>query len=378
MSSNFRTFGATLYLENGLFFKGKGFGLEKIGIGEVVFNTSITGYQEIITDPSYAKQIITFTHPHIGNVGTNDEDSESNDTYASGIVIKNLSMIPSSWRSQKSLEQFCADNDCIGIANIDTRELTNILREHGSLRGCIVPDSLKAGIEADTLLKKFSGLAGLDLAKEVSTQSSYQWDEPVWNWSKKLPNDLHIVVMDYGVKRNILRLLRTHVGLVTVVNAETTFEEVMHLNPDGVFLSNGPGDPEPCTYAIKLIQLLLENNMPVFGICLGHQLLGLASGCKTYKMKFGHHGGNHPVKDLQKGTVMITSQNHGFAVDDSSVPSNIDITHLSLFDGTIQGIALKNHPAFSFQGHPEASPGPHDLLELFTQFRNLIKDAKKN
>lgn len=378
MSSNFRTFGATLYLENGLFFKGKGFGLEKIGIGEVVFNTSITGYQEIITDPSYAKQIITFTHPHIGNVGTNDEDCESNDIYASGIIIKNLSMIPSSWRSQKSLEQFCADNDCIGIANIDTRELTNILREHGSLRGCIVPDSLKAGNEVDTVLKKFSGLAGLDLAKEVSTKSSYQWDKPVWNWGQKLPNDLHIVVMDYGVKRNILRLLRTHVGLVTVLNAETTFEEVMQLNPDGVFLSNGPGDPEPCTYAIKLIQLLIENNMPVFGICLGHQLLGLASGCKTYKMKFGHHGGNHPVKDLQKGTVMITSQNHGFAVDDSSVPSNIDITHLSLFDGTIQGIALKNHPAFSFQGHPEASPGPHDLLELFTQFRNLIKDAKKN
>jgi carbamoyl-phosphate synthase small subunit len=360
------------------FFKGKGFGLEKIGIGEVVFNTSITGYQEIITDPSYAKQIITFTHPHIGNVGTNDEDCESNGIYASGIVIKNLSMIPSSWRSQKSLEQFCAENDCIGIANIDTRELTNILREHGSLRGCIVPDSHKAGNEVDTVLKKFSGLAGLDLAKEVSTQSSYEWDEPVWNWSQKLPNDLHIVVMDYGVKRNILRLLRTHVGLVTVVNAETSFEEVMQLNPDGVFLSNGPGDPEPCTYAIKLIQLLIENNMPVFGICLGHQLLGLASGCKTYKMKFGHHGGNHPVKDLQKGTVMITSQNHGFAVDDSSVPSNIDITHLSLFDGTIQGIALKNHPAFSFQGHPEASPGPHDLLELFTQFRNLIKDAKKN
>jgi carbamoyl-phosphate synthase small subunit len=378
MSSNFRTFGATLYLENGLFFKGKGFGLEKIGIGEVVFNTSITGYQEIITDPSYAKQIITFTHPHIGNVGTNDEDCESNGIYASGIIIKNLSMIPSSWRSQKSLEQFCADNDCIGIANIDTRELTNILREHGSLRGCIVPDSLKAGNEVDTVLKKFSGLAGLDLAKEVSTKSSYQWDKPVWNWGQKLPNDLHILVMDYGVKRNILRLLRTHVGLVTVVNAETTFEEVMQLNPDGVFLSNGPGDPEPCTYAIKLIQLLIENNMPVFGICLGHQLLGLASGCKTYKMKFGHHGGNHPVKDLQKGTVMITSQNHGFAVDDSSVPSNIDITHLSLFDGTIQGIALKNHPAFSFQGHPEASPGPHDLLELFTQFRNLIKDAKKN
>jgi len=378
MSSNFRTFGATLYLENGLFFKGKGFGLEKIGIGEVVFNTSITGYQEIITDPSYAKQIITFTHPHIGNVGMNDEDCESNGIYASGIVIKNLSMIPSSWRSQKSLEQFCAENDCIGIANIDTRELTNILRDHGSLRGCIVPDSHKAGNEVNTVLKKFTGLAGLDLAKEVSTQSSYQWDEPVWNWSEKLPNDLHIVVMDYGVKRNILRLLRTHVGLVTVVNAETTFEEVMDLNPDGVFLSNGPGDPEPCTYAIKLIQLLMENNMPVFGICLGHQLLGLASGCKTYKMKFGHHGGNHPVKDLQKGTVMITSQNHGFAVDDSSVPSNIDITHLSLFDGTIQGIALKNHPAFSFQGHPEASPGPHDLLELFTQFRNLIKDAKKN
>ena len=334
MSSNFRTFDATLYLENGLFFKGKGFGLEKISIGEVVFNTSITGYQEIITDPSYAKQIITFTHPHIGNVGTNDEDCESNGIYASGIVIKDLSMIPSSWRSQKSLEQFCADNGCIGIANIDTRELTNILREHGSLRGCIVPDFLKAGNEADTILEKFSGLAGLDLAKEVSTQSSYEWDEPVWNWSHKLPKDLHIVVMDYGVKRNILRLLRTHVGLVTVVNAETTFEEVMHLNPDGVFLSNGPGDPEPCTYAIKLIQLLLENNMPVFGICLGHQLLGLASGCKTYKMKFGHHGGNHPVKDLQKGTVMITSQNHGFAVDDSSVPSNIDITHLSLFDGT--------------------------------------------
>lgn len=378
MSFDSKTFDATLYLENGKYFKGRGFGSHKVGVGEVVFNTSITGYQEIITDPSYAKQIITFTHPHIGNVGTNDEDCESKGIYASGIVVKDLSKIPSSWRNKKPLEQFCKDNDCVGIANIDTRELANTIRDSGSLRGCIIPASLEAYNDSDTILKNFSGLAGLDLAREVSTKSTYVWNEPIWNCNQTLPHDLHVVVMDYGVKRNILKLLRTYVGLVTVVNAETPFLEVMKLNPDGVFLSNGPGDPEPCEYAIKLIRQLLDKNVPIFGICLGHQLLALASDCKTYKMKFGHHGGNHPVKDIYKDTVMITSQNHGFAVDNSSMPENVDITHISLFDNTIQGIALKHHPAFSFQGHPEASPGPHDLLKLFTQFRSLIQDAKKN
>lgn len=378
MSPSFETFGATLYLENGLYFKGNGFGKEKVGIGEVVFNTSITGYQEIITDPSYAKQIITFTHPHIGNVGTNLEDSESQGIYASGIVVKDLAYIPSSWRSKQSLDLFCKQNDCVGIANIDTRQLTNVLRSQGSLRGCIIPDSLRQKNQPDKIFSIFSGLAGLDLAKEVSTKSSYLWDEPVWRFEGELANDLNIVVIDFGVKRNILRLLRTYVGKVTVVNAQSTYEEVMNLNPDAVFLSNGPGDPEPCGYAISLIKQLIEKKLPLFGICLGHQLLGLASGCKTYKMKFGHHGGNHPVKDLMHGEVMITSQNHGFAIDNTSIPTDIEVTHISLFDQTIQGIALKTSPAFSFQGHPEASPGPHDLLTLFNQFRNLIKDAKKN
>ena len=273
---------------------------------------------------------------------------------------------------------FCKENDCVGIANIDTRELTNVLRSQGSLRGCIIPDSLRQKNQPEKIFSIFSGLAGLDLAKEVSTKLSYLWDEPVWGFKGELPNDLNIVVIDFGVKRNILRLLRTHIGKVKVVSAQSTYEEVMNLEPDAVFLSNGPGDPEPCGYAISLIKQLIEKKLPLFGICLGHQLLGLASGCKTYKMKFGHHGGNHPVKDLMHGEVMITSQNHGFAIDKTSVPTNIEVTHISLFDQTIQGIALKTAPAFSFQGHPEASPGPHDLLPLFTQFRNLIQDAKKN
>ena len=373
------SFPAILVLEDGTVIEGTGFGATKPSVGEIVFNTSMSGYQEIITDPSYAKQIIAFTHPHIGNTGINDEDNESDSIFASGIVIKDLPEHYSNWRASQSLESFLEAKNTIGISNIDTRALTAKLRDHGALKACIAPgdkDSISIAREA---LNKFSGLEGLDLAKEVSTQNAFSWDEGTWPNYQDVKNEKLIIAVDFGVKKNILRLLRKHAGKVEVVNAQISFDELMKLKPDGVFLSNGPGDPEPCDYAIKLIQQLLNINIPIFGICLGHQLLALSGGCKTYKMKFGHHGANHPVQDLTTKVVSITSQNHGFAVELSSLPKNIEPTHISLFDKSLQGIAFKDKPAFSFQGHPEASPGPHELEELFTKFNLMIEtNAKKN
>ena len=373
------SFPAILVLEDGSIIEGKGFGAKEPSVGEIVFNTSMSGYQEIITDPSYAKQIIAFTHPHIGNTGINDEDNESDSIFASGIVIKDLPEHYSNWRASQSLESFLEAKNTIGISNIDTRALTAKLRDHGALKACIAPgdkDSISIAREA---LNKFSGLEGLDLAKEVSTQNAFSWDEGTWPNYQDVKNEKLIIAVDFGVKKNILRLLRKHAGKVEVVNAQISFDELMKLKPDGVFLSNGPGDPEPCDYAIKLIQQLLNINIPIFGICLGHQLLALSGGCKTYKMKFGHHGANHPVQDLATKVVYITSQNHGFAVELSSLPENIEPTHISLFDKSLQGIAFKDKPAFSFQGHPEASPGPHELEELFTKFNLMIEtNAKKN
>jgi len=373
------SFPAILALEDGSILEGNGFGAKERSVGEIVFNTSMSGYQEIITDPSYAKQIIAFTHPHIGNTGINDEDNESDSIFASGIVIKDLPEHYSNWRASQSLESFLESKNTIGISNIDTRALTAKLRDCGALKACIAPGDKDSISIAREILSKFSGLEGLDLAKEVSTQNAFSWDEGTWPNYQEVKNEKLIVAVDFGVKKNILRLLRKHAGKVEVVNAQISFDELMKLKPDGVFLSNGPGDPEPCDYAIKLIRQLLNINMPIFGICLGHQLLALAGGCKTYKMKFGHHGANHPVQDLATKVVYITSQNHGFAVELSSLPLNIEPTHISLFDKSLQGIAFKDKPAFSFQGHPEASPGPHELEELFTKFYLMIEsNAKKN
>tara|TARA_Y100001970_G_scaffold29210_1_gene36067 strand:- start:2073 stop:3197 length:1125 start_codon:yes stop_codon:yes gene_type:complete len=373
------SFPAILVLEDGSITEGIGFGVKELSVGEIVFNTSMSGYQEIMTDPSYAKQIIAFTHPHIGNTGINDEDNESDSIHASGIVVKDLPDHFSNWRATQSLSSFLESKKTIGISNIDTRALTTRLRDHGSLKACIAPGDKGSLSIAREALKKFSGLEGLDLAKEVSAQNSFTWDEGTWPNYEDVKNEKLVVAIDFGVKKNILRLLRKHVGKVQVVNAEIGFDELMQFKPDGVFLSNGPGDPEPCIYAIELIQRLLDINMPIFGICLGHQLLALSGGCKTYKMKFGHHGANHPVQDIASKVVYITSQNHGFAVDFSSLPKNIEPTHISLFDQSLQGIAFKDKPAFSFQGHPEASPGPHELEELFIKFNLMIaKNAKKN
>ena len=373
------TFPAILVLEDGTVHKGLGFGSKVLSVGEIVFNTSMSGYQEIITDPSYAKQIIAFTHPHIGNTGTNPEDNESEHIFASGVVIKDLPKNFSNWRATESLASFLEAKEAIGIANIDTRQLTAKLRDHGSLKACIVPDSADALSLATKAINEFDGLEGLDLAKEVSTLQNYSWEESTWPNYQDVNTDRLIVAVDFGIKKNILRLLSKHVGQVQVVKAQISFEELIGLNPDGVFLSNGPGDPEPCEYAIELIQKLLEIDMPIFGICLGHQLLALSGGCKTYKMKFGHHGGNHPVQEIESKAVFITSQNHGFAVDAATLPENIKATHISLFDQSLQGIQFLDKPAFSFQGHPEASPGPHELEELFIKFKSLIQShAKKN
>ena len=373
------SFSAILLLEDGSLMEGIGFGAKETSVGEIVFNTSMLGYQEIITDPSYAKQIIAFTHPHIGNTGINDVDNESDSIFASGIVIKDLPNHYSNWRATQSLDSFLQSKETIGISNIDTRALTAKLRDHGALKACIAPSNQDSIEDAKKVLNQFNGLKGLDLAKEVSIKESFDWEEGTWPDYQEVKNEKLIVAIDFGVKKNILRLLRRHVGYVKVVNAEITFEDLMKLNPDGVFLSNGPGDPEPCSYAIELIKQLLKINIPIFGICLGHQLLALAGGCKTYKMKFGHHGGNHPVQDIASKIVYITSQNHGFAVESSSLPSNIAPTHISLFDQSLQGIAFRDKPAFSFQGHPEASPGPHELEELFIKFNLMIEDnAKKN
>ena len=363
---------ALLVLEDGTLFRGVSIGAEGISVGEVVFNTSISGYQEILTDPSYARQIVTLTYPHIGNVGVNDEDTESKGLFASGLIVKDVPFRASNFRSQKGLSDYLRENGTIGIAGIDTRKLTRILRDKGAQRGCLMAGPGIDETKALAAAKAFPGLQGMDLAKEVSTPTAYSWNEGSWVLGQGHgvgpTAKFHVVAYDFGVKHNILRLLADRGCRLTVVPAQTSAEDVLALNPDGIFLSNGPGDPEPCTYAIEAIKTFLEKSIPVFGICLGHQLLGLASGARTVKMKFGHHGANHPVQDLATSRVLITSQNHGFAVDEQSLPQNVKATHRSLFDGSLQGIELTDRPAFSFQGHPEASPGPHDVMPLFDKF----------
>ncbi len=367
---------AQLVLEDGSIFSGISIGAEGLSVGEVVFNTALTGYQEILSDPSYAQQIVTLTYQHIGNVGTTSEDDESRGVFASGLVIRDLPLLTSNWRSEKTLQQYLLDNNVVAIADIDTRKLTRILRDKGAQRGCIIAGENASIEQAKAAIDAFSGLKGLDLAKEVSTTEIYEWTENTWDLRHgHLPAQnltKHVVAYDFGIKRNILRLLANRGCRVTVVPAKTPAAAVLSLKPDGVFLSNGPGDPEPCTYAIEAIKTILSNKTPVFGICLGHQLLALASGAKTLKMKFGHHGGNHPVQEKSTGRVMISSQNHGFAVDESTLPSNLIATYHSLFDGSLQGIKRTDCPAFSFQGHPEASPGPHDVEALFDEFIALM------
>ena len=373
---------AILALQDGTVFHGTSIGAEGQTIGEVVFNTAMTGYQEILTDPSYCRQIVMLTYPHIGNTGTNSDDMESSKIHASGLIIRDSTMITSSWRSERSFREFLRQGKTVAIADIDTRKLTRIIREKGAQSGCI----MTGGSSAETAVehaRKFPGIAGMDLAKFVTTDAAYQWchgtsfGKPARIMSRRIA-PYHVVAYDFGVKRNILRLLSDLDCRMTVVPATTGADEVMDMMPDGVFLSNGPGDPEPCTYAINAIRTFLDSGMPLFGICLGHQLLGLAAGARTAKMKFGHHGANHPVQDLASGQVLITSQNHGFAVDEESLPENVEATHRSLFDGTLQGIRFKDRPAFSFQGHPEASPGPHDLLPLFERFIRLMDQQKKS
>jgi carbamoyl-phosphate synthase small subunit len=374
---------ALLVLEDGTQFHGRAIGATGSAVGEVVFNTSMTGYQEILTDPSYSRQIVTLTYPHIGNVGTNAADAESTQVHAQGLVIRDLPLIASNYRNEEGLSDYLTRNNIVAIADIDTRKLTRLLREKGAQNGCIIAGDALDAAEALAKAKAFPGLKGMDLAKEVTVAQPYSWQQGSWTLEGELPAEraaadlpFHVVAYDYGVKRNILRMLVDRGCRLTVVPAQTPAEEVLKLNPDGVFLSNGPGDPEPCDYAITAIKRLLETEIPIFGICLGHQLLALASGAKTVKMKLGHHGGNHPVKDHDNNTVMITAQNHGFAVDDSNLPANLRVTHTSLFDHTVQGIHRTDKAAFSFQGHPEASPGPHDAAPLFDHFIELIKASK--
>ncbi len=371
---------AALVLADGTAFRGRSIGARGAAVGEVVFNTAITGYQEILTDPSYCRQIVTLTYPHIGNTGTNDEDQESARTYAEGLVVRDLPRLHSNWRAQSDLATYLRNNKLVGIADIDTRKLTRILREKGAQNGCLVAGE----VDLDSALSKakaFPGLAGMDLAKVVTTKAPYEWSEGSWERGaghRRIDNPrFHVVAYDYGIKRNILRMIAERGARVTVVPAQMPARDVLKMNPDGVFLANGPGDPEPCDYAIESIGEILDaTKVPVFGICLGHQLMGLASGAKTLKMKFGHHGANHPVKDLDTGRVVITSQNHGFAVDPSSIKDNLRPTHVSLFDGSLQGLARVDRPAFCFQGHPEASPGPHDIGYLFDRFATLMAEAK--
>ena len=370
---------AVLVLADGTVFRGRSIGAHGAAVGEVVFNTAMTGYQEILTDPSYCRQIVTLTYPHIGNTGVNAEDAESRRVYAEGLVVRDVPRLLSSWRSQGDLTSYLKKNKVVGIAELDTRKLTRILREKGAQNGCLTTevDVEKALAKA----KAFPGLAGMDLAKVVTTGKPYEWTEGRWELGtgyRKLDNPrFHVVAYDYGIKHNILRLIAERGARVTVVPAQLPARDVLRMKPDGVFLANGPGDPEPCDYAIEAIGEILDaTKIPVFGICLGHQLMGLASGAKTLKMKFGHHGANHPVKDLDTGRVVITSQNHGFAVDPATVPSTLRPTHISLFDGSLQGLARTDRPAFCFQGHPEASPGPHDIGYLFDRFAKLMSDAK--
>ncbi|MGR4038681.1 glutamine-hydrolyzing carbamoyl-phosphate synthase small subunit [Pseudomonas sp. 910_21] len=368
---------AILALADGSIFRGEAIGADGQTVGEVVFNTAMTGYQEILTDPSYAQQIVTLTYPHIGNTGTTPEDAESDRVWSAGLVIRDLPLVASNWRNTLSLSDYLKANNVVAIAGIDTRRLTRILREKGAQNGCIMAGDNISEEAAIAAARGFPGLKGMDLAKVVSTKQSYEWRSTVWDLktdshatieAADLP--YHVVAYDYGVKLNILRMLVERGCRVTVVPAQTPASEVLALKPDGVFLSNGPGDPEPCDYAIKAIKEILETEIPVFGICLGHQLLALASGAKTLKMGHGHHGANHPVQDLDTGVVMITSQNHGFAVDEATLPGNVRAIHKSLFDGTLQGIERTDKSAFSFQGHPEASPGPNDVAPLFDRFIN--------
>jgi carbamoyl-phosphate synthase small subunit len=373
---------AVLVLADGTVFRGRSIGANGAAVGEVVFNTAMTGYQEILTDPSYCRQIVTLTYPHIGNTGVNAEDAESRRVYAEGLVVRDVPRLLSSWRSQGDLTSYLKKNKVVGIAELDTRKLTRILREKGAQNGCVMAGDVSTDV-ALSKAKAFPGLAGMDLAKVVTTDKPYEWTEGRWALGtgyRKLDNPrFHVVAYDYGIKHNILRLIAERSARITVVPASLPAKDVLKLRPDGVFLANGPGDPEPCDYAIEAIGEILDaTKIPVFGICLGHQLMGLASGARTLKMKFGHHGANHPVKDLDTGRVVITSQNHGFAVDPASIPATLRPTHVSLFDGSLQGLARTDRPAFCFPGHPEASPGPHDIGYLFDRFAKLMSDAKAN
>jgi carbamoyl-phosphate synthase small subunit len=372
---------ALLVLEDGSVFNGLAIGAAGFSVGEVVFNTSMTGYQEILTDPSYAEQIITLTYPHIGNTGTNSEDVESDNIWAKGLIIRDLPLISSSFRDEQSLTDYLKTNNIVAIAEIDTRRLTRILRDKGAQRGCIVTADALTQEQALAEAHSFAGLKGMDLAKVVSRKEKAAWIDGSWQLGEGYAKDMqnlpyHVVAYDFGAKNNILRMLVDRGCRLTLVPAETSADDVLALNPDGIFLSNGPGDPEPCTYAIDAIKVFLDKSIPIFGICLGHQLLALASGAKTQKMKFGHHGANHPVKDLARDVVMITSQNHGFAVDEASLPNTLKVTHVSLFDKSLQGIERTDKPAFSFQGHPEASPGPHDAAPLFDKFIEQILQSQ--
>ena len=366
---------AILALEDGSIFRGVSIGADGASTGEVVFNTAITGYQEILTDPSYAKQIVTLTYPHVGNTGTNEVDTESTRVHAAGLIIRDLPRLASNWRREMTLPEYLKKLGVVAIAEIDTRRLTRILRDKGAQNGCLVAGANLAAADEEkavAMAREFPGLKGMDLAKVVSATDRYDWEEGSYDLDQAAfrphPNRHHVVAFDYGVKRNILRLLADRGCRITVVPAQTSAADVLALKPDGVFLSNGPGDPEPCDYAIDAIREIIRHKVPTFGICLGHQLLGLAAGAKTVKMKFGHHGANHPVVDLDSGRVMISSQNHGFAVDESTLPPNVRATHRSLFDGSLQGLAFTDAPAFGFQGHPEASPGPRDVESLFNRF----------